>query len=80
MSKFDSKNNCFVHVATHGGKIMMVMAVFDGVVPRYDLQSIDGTVYANIGEYELSEVSAAEVEAALAAREGPSFENAGPAD
>lgn len=69
MSMFDTENNCFVHVATHGGKIMMVIAVHDGVVPRYDLKAIDGTIYVNIGEYELSRASDAEVEAALAARE-----------
>jgi hypothetical protein len=44
---------------------MMVLSVKEDVMNRYDLQSIDGTVYRNIGEYELTIATEDEVVAAL---------------
>jgi hypothetical protein len=64
--KFDmTEENGFVHMATRGGAVMMVVSAKDGVVPRYDLLDVDGTTYHNIGEYELTKATRDEVEAAL---------------
>jgi hypothetical protein len=65
MPKFNAEDPSFVHVATHDQEIMMVLSVKEDVMNRYDLQSIDGTVYRNIGEYELTIATEDEVVAAL---------------
>lgn len=63
--KFNTDDKSFVRVATRGGEIMMVVTARDGPVPRYDLQDIHGTGYANIGEYELTLATEEELEVAL---------------
>lgn len=65
-TKFGVERDSFVHMATRDGEIMMVIAVYpDPHITRYDLQAIDGTTYANIGEYELSKCADEEVQARL---------------
>lgn len=69
MPKF--KSGEFVHVGSHGGEIMLVYDVDtrNPVMTRYGLEKIDGTLYNNIGEYELTEATDDEVEAKLDARD-----------
>lgn len=65
IAKFNISDKSFVHVTSHGGEIMMVVSVKDGFMPRYDLQTIQGTFYGNIGEYELTEATNQEVKEVL---------------
>jgi hypothetical protein len=70
MAKFDTEERSFVHVLSHGNEIMMIIAVHDNPhVPRYDLVTIRGVGYENIGEYELTLASNEEIQAALDQKE-----------
>jgi hypothetical protein len=61
----------FVHQATAGGSIKMVKTVRrrseDPEIDRLDLVDVSGGVLNNVGAYELTEASDAEVSTALAA-------------